>query len=86
MKAKILLYALPALIVASIHLAEAQQAKKVPRIGLLSSGSPSSTKEGVDALRQRLHELGYIEGQNIVIEYRYAEGVADGFRTLWLSW
>src|SRR5215467_1193563 len=62
--------------------AEAQQAKKVPRIGLLSSGSPSSTKEGVEVLRQRLHELGYIEGQNIVIEYRYAEGVADRFPNL----
>ena len=56
---------------------EAQQPKKVSRVGLLLSGSPSSTKEGVEAFRQRLHELGYIEKQNIVIEYRYAEGVAD---------
>src|SRR5262249_1576540 len=57
--------------------AEAQQPGKIPRIGLLSSGSPSSGKEGVEAFRQRLHELGYVEGQNIVIEYCYAEGVAD---------
>src|SRR5215470_8243384 len=56
---------------------QAQQPKKVPRIGFLSSGSPSSTKEGVEVFRQRLHELGYIEKQNIVIEYRYAEGVTD---------
>src|SRR5215472_9007511 len=56
---------------------QAQQPKKVHRIGFLSSGSPSSTKEGVEVFRQRLHELGYIEKQNIVIEYRYAEGVTD---------
>src|SRR5262249_46417827 len=82
MKAKILVYALPALILATIHLANAQQPKKVQRIGLLSSGSPSSTKKGVEAFRQRLRELGYVEGQNIVIEYRYAEGVADRFPNL----
>src|SRR5262249_680981 len=61
---------------------EAQQPKKVPRIGILSSGSPSSTKKGVEAFRQRLRELGYIEGQTIVIEHRYAEGVADRFPNL----
>jgi len=82
MKAKILVYALPALILATIHLANAQQPKKVQRIGLLSSGSPSSTKKGVEAFRQRLRELGYVEGQNIVIEHRYAEGVADRFPNL----
>src|SRR5215831_12591522 len=56
---------------------EAQQAKKVPRIGLLSSGSPSSTKETVEAFRQGLRERGYVEGQNIVIEYRYAGGLTE---------
>jgi putative ABC transport system substrate-binding protein len=74
--------ALCALLLALSYSAEAQQKKKVQRIGLLSSGSPSSTKEGVEAFRQRLHELGYVEGQNIVIEYRYAEGVADRFPNL----
>src|SRR5262245_31877264 len=82
MKAKLFAYALPALILATIHLANAQQPKKVQRIGLLSSGSPSSTKKGVEAFRQRLRELGYIEGQTIVIEHRYAEGVADRFPNL----
>jgi putative ABC transport system substrate-binding protein len=54
--------------------AEAQQSGKVYRIGYLSSGTPSAaTDPGLGAFRQRLHELGYVEGQNIVIEYRYAE-------------
>src|SRR5262245_13052284 len=82
MKKIIVCIALGAMLLALCMPAEAQQPKKVPRIGLLSSGSPSSTKEGVEAFRQRLHELGYIEGQNIVIEYRYAEGVADRFPNL----
>src|SRR5215470_11514703 len=62
-----------------VQFAEAQQAKKVPRIGILSSVSPSSTREvgQVEAFRQGLRELGYIEGKNIVIEYRYAEGVEE---------
>jgi putative tryptophan/tyrosine transport system substrate-binding protein len=54
--------------------AEAQQARKVPRIGFLRSGSPSSVASELDAFRQGLRELGYEEGKNIVIEYRYAEG------------
>ena len=54
--------------------AEAQQREKVYRIGYLSSGKPSpSTDPGLNAFRQRLRELGYVEGQNVVIEYRYAE-------------
>jgi len=56
---------------------EAQQPKKVPRIGILSSGSPSSSKEVVEPLEQGLRDLGYIEGQNITIEHRYAEGMAE---------
>ena len=65
------------LALASVPPAEAQQPKKVYRIGLLSSGSPSSTKEVVEPLKQGLRDLGYIEGQNIVIEYRFAEGMAE---------
>jgi putative tryptophan/tyrosine transport system substrate-binding protein len=62
-----------------VQFAEAQQPKKVPRIGILSSVSPSSTREvgQVEAFRQGLRELGYIEGKNIVIEYRYAEAVEE---------
>ena len=54
--------------------AEAQQAKKVPRIGFLIAGSSSSYSGRVEAFRQGLRELGYVEGQNIIIEYRYAGG------------
>jgi putative tryptophan/tyrosine transport system substrate-binding protein len=71
MKAKILVYALPALIIAIIHFAEAQQPKKVPRIGFLSGTSANPRRE---AFRQGLRELSYVEGKNIVIEWRYAEG------------
>src|SRR5438132_3620966 len=57
--------------------AEAQQAGKVPRIGFLSLTSPSDRPPLLDAFRQGLRELGWVEGQNIVIDYRYAEGRVD---------
>ena len=57
--------------------AEAQQPKKVPRIGYLSSFDPASESARSEAIRLALRELGYIEGQNIAIEYRYAEGKLD---------
>ena len=57
--------------------AEAQQPTKVPRIGYLSASSASSISFRVEALRQGLRELGYVEGKNIVIEQRYAEGKPD---------
>jgi len=57
--------------------ARAQQAKKVPRIGYLSSSEPASESTRSEAIRLALRELGYIEGQNIVIEYRYSEGKGD---------
>ena len=53
---------------------EAQEPKKVPRIGILIAASASFYSARVEALRQRLRELGYVEGKNIVIDYRYAEG------------
>ena len=56
---------------------EAQQRKKVPRIGFLGGVSSSSYAVRIGAFRQGLNELGYIEGKNIVIEYRYAEGKLD---------
>lgn len=59
-------------------MAEAQQAKKVPRIGFLSgSGDPYTPGPGVEAFRQGLRDLGYIEGKNILVEYRYIEGKLD---------
>jgi ABC-type uncharacterized transport system substrate-binding protein len=82
MKAKILAYALPALILATIHLAEAQQPTKIPRIGFLSALSSSPMSARIEAFRQGLRDLGYVEGRNIVIEWRYAEEKADRLREL----
>src|SRR5262245_7190096 len=58
-------------------IAEAQQPTKLHRIGILLGGSSSFYSAGIDVLRQGLKELGYSEGKNIAIEYRYAEGKAD---------
>ena len=79
--------AVPSILVAVVLLAvgvtaEAQQPKKGPRIGYLSSGDPASESTRSEAIRQALRELGYIEGQNIAIEYRYAEGKHDRFPEL----
>jgi putative ABC transport system substrate-binding protein len=63
-------------------LAEAQQPKKVPRIGFLSGSPPSSITARTEALRQGLRDLGYVEGKNIVIEWRSAEGKRDRFPAL----
>jgi putative tryptophan/tyrosine transport system substrate-binding protein len=57
--------------------AQAQQTKKVPRIGYLIGASLSADSARIPAFRQGLRELGYVEGKNIVIEYRYAEGKFD---------
>src|SRR5262245_20401062 len=57
--------------------ADAQQAGKAPRIGFLSVTSPSDRPHLLEAFRQRLRELGWVEGQNIVIDYRYAEERVD---------
>ena len=56
---------------------QAQQPKKVPRIGYLSTTDPATESARAEAIRLALRELGYIEGQNIAIEYRYAEGKLD---------
>ena len=55
-------------------IADAQQPKKVPRIGYLSSFDPARESTRAEAIRLALRELGHIEGQNIAIEYRYTEG------------
>src|SRR5712691_8425835 len=70
------------LILASVHLAAAQQPKKVPRIGFLVATSLSAQSARIEAFRQGLRELGYVEGKNIVIEWRFAEGNADRLPSL----
>jgi putative tryptophan/tyrosine transport system substrate-binding protein len=57
--------------------ATAQQPTKIPRIGFLSAASPSAIAARIAAFQQGLRDLGYVEGKNIVIEYRYAEGKFD---------
>jgi putative ABC transport system substrate-binding protein len=71
---KIIRLALCTLLLAQSIPAQAQQAARIPRIGILIAASTSFYSARVEALRQRLRELGYVEGKNIVIEYRYAEG------------
>jgi ABC-type uncharacterized transport system substrate-binding protein len=77
MKGNVLCAALGGLLLALSYSASAQQPTKVPRIGYLSAGSPSSGSARQEAFRQGLGELGYVEGKNIAIEYRYAEGKVD---------
>jgi putative ABC transport system substrate-binding protein len=71
---------LPILVVVSVLavgvIAEAQPTK-IPRIGYLTGNSPSTNAARIEAFRQGLRELGYVEGKNIIIEWRYAEGKAD---------
>ncbi len=67
-------FALCAMLVALGSFAEAQQPKKIARIGLLSPFSPSDTTLWHERFRQGLRDLGWVEGKNVSIEYRYAEG------------
>jgi putative ABC transport system substrate-binding protein len=62
--------------------AQAQQPTKIPRIGFLSGGFPTTNVARHEAFRQGLRELGYVEGKNILVEYRYAEVKADRDREL----
>ena len=63
--------------------AEAQQTRKIPRVGVLGGQSPEdSPAPPILALRQGLHELGYVEGQNIAIEWRWAHGKLERFPDL----
>jgi putative tryptophan/tyrosine transport system substrate-binding protein len=82
MRKKILCLALCAMLFALCLSAEAQQPAKVLRIGFLSAPSPSAVAARAEAFRQGLRDLGHVEGQDIVIEYRYAEGKLDRFPAL----
>jgi putative ABC transport system substrate-binding protein len=82
MKRKIVFWLLATILLTTVSPAEAQPAGKVPRVGFLSSLSPSSISARIEAFQQGLRELGYVEGKNIIIEWRYAEGKADRLREL----
>ena len=70
-------FVLASFILATVHLSEAQQVGKIPRIGYLGGATRSGNSVRREAFLQGLRQLGYEEGKNIVIEYRYAEGKFD---------
>jgi len=74
MKRQSLIWLLATALLTTSSLAEAQQPKKVYRIGYLVSEDAASDSARAEGIRLALRELGYIEGQNIAIEYRYSEG------------
>jgi putative ABC transport system substrate-binding protein len=82
MRYKVIALLLVTLILTSVRLAEAQDQKKRPRLGVLTGGSASSDSTRIQAFVQGLRELGWVEGQTIIIEYRYAEGKLDRLEKL----
>src|SRR6266404_3669007 len=66
-----------AMLLAVAVIAEAKQPKKIPLIGYVSGSDPKTPGYQVEAFRQGLRDLGYIEGKNILVEYRYIEGGLD---------
>ena len=70
----IFMVALAQILLATALASAAQQPVKTPRIGLLRTGSPADRVEEIEAFRKGLGDLGYVEGQNIAIELRFAEG------------
>jgi putative tryptophan/tyrosine transport system substrate-binding protein len=82
MSKRIIGVALNTLLLAFCFPAQAQQLTKVPRIGYLAATSPSINPTRIEAFRQGLLDLGYIEGKNILIEWRFAEGKPDRLPTL----
>ena len=73
MKKRITLWLLATLFLANVSLADAQQTSKVPRIGYLDNSTAAGIAVFLEAFRQELSKLGWIEGKNITIEYRFAE-------------
>ena len=79
---KIVLFGLCSLLLPLCSEVDAQPPTKIPRIGYLSTVPPAVNTTRVEALRQGLRELGYVEGKNIFIEWRYAEGKVDRLPSL----
>ena len=82
MSKAIFIWLLATVLLATASLAEAQQPTKVSRIGYLAGTVPDAQRPRIEAFRQALRELGYVEGKNVVIESRYAEGKLDRRRAL----
>jgi putative ABC transport system substrate-binding protein len=82
MNTKIRIVVVVAFFIAFLRLAEAQQPGKVPRVGYLSGGGQSGSVSLLDGFRQGLRDHGYIEGKNIIVEYRFAEGKVDRIPSL----
>src|SRR5262249_38509301 len=76
-KRKLGSFVLCAMLFALCQSAKAQQPAKIPRIGYLSNADAATDSARAGGIRLALRELGYIEGQNIAFEYRYAEGKVD---------
>ena len=77
MKSKSLIWLLTTVSLTTVAPTDAQQPAKVPRIGYLAAASASANPTRIEAFRLGLRELGYVEGKNIIIEWRYAEGKFD---------
>src|SRR4030095_400433 len=77
MNRKIIVLILCALLSVLWRPVEAQQPKQLPRVGYLASGSRSSELSHIEAFNEGLRGRGYTQGQNIIIEYRFAEGKLD---------
>jgi putative tryptophan/tyrosine transport system substrate-binding protein len=82
MKKKIAVFTLCAMLFTLCASAQAQQPKKILRVGYLSADSSSSESARAEALRGGLRELGYVEGKNIAIEWRYADAKLDRLAAL----
>src|SRR5215510_14061717 len=77
MSKRISCFVLGGMLFALCQSAEAQQPAKIPRIGYLSNADAATDSTQAEGIRLALRDLGYSEGQNIAIEYRYAEGRPD---------
>jgi len=82
MEIKTLVSGLLLFMVTIVHLASAQQSAKIPRIGYLSGGTESGSVSLLAGFRQGLRDHDYVEGKNIIIEYRFAEGKVDRIPSL----
>ena len=82
MKKKLVRLIFGVLLLPVVLQAQAQQLPKIPRIGFIATASPEAVPN-IEPLRAGLRELGYVEGKNILVEYRYAEGMEDRLPASW---